>query len=145
MSMELVPAAQVHGPLLASLHRICFAQPWDAAAMADLLACPGTGGVIASGRDGPAGLVLWRVAADEAEILTLAVLPPWRRAGLGRRLLAAAAAAVRAAGAATLFLEVACGNTAGQALYRAAGFREVGRRKGYYDGGGDALVMRLDL
>ena len=144
MTAELVPAARVHAELLAGLHRICFAKPWDAAAMAALLDCPGTYGLIAAAGE-PAGLVLWRLAADEAEILTIAVLPPWRRAGLGGRLLEAAAESCRDGRAGRLFLEVAAGNAAGLALYRRHGFHEVGRRKAYYDDGADALVMRRDL
>jgi ribosomal-protein-alanine N-acetyltransferase len=47
--------------------------------------------------------------------------------------------------AAVMFLEVAAGNVAALALYRAAGFAEVGRRVRYYADGSDALVMRRDL
>ncbi len=144
MTPRLIPAAQVHAELLAGMHRICFAKPWDVAAMAALLDWPGTCGLIAAAAE-PAGLVLWRQAADEAEILTIAVLPPWRRAGLGGRLLEAAAIAARDGGAERLFLEVAAENAAGLALYLGHGFHGVGRRKAYYDDGGDALVMRRDL
>lgn len=153
MTADLLPAALVHAELLAGMHRICFAAPWSPGSIAELLAMPGTAGLIAvagdslapsCGPDGPAGLVLWRTVLDEAEILTLAVLPPWRRHGLGRRLLDAATAAARNGGAAALFLEAASSNRAALALYRAAGFAEIGLRKGYY-GDGDAVTMRLAL
>ncbi len=44
-----------------------------------------------------------------------------------------------------MFLEVATDNAPALALYTAAGFVEVGRRRRYYAGGSDALVMRLVL
>ncbi|MGE5504770.1 MAG: GNAT family N-acetyltransferase [Actinomycetota bacterium] len=153
MSVELIPAAMVHAELLAGMHRICFAKPWDTAAMVGLLDMPGSDGRIAvaggrmapsGGGEGPAGLVLWRVVADEAEILTLAVLPPWRRTGLGRTLMRAAMDQARQAGAAVMFLEVASGNDAALALYQGLGFQRMGVRRGYYDGA-DALTMRADL
>lgn len=92
----------------------------------------------------PVGLVLFRVAADEAEILTLGVIPEVRRAGVGRALLEAALENARTLGAAALFLEVAADNAAAIALYQQAGFGAVGSRKGYYSRVGgtvDALVL----
>lgn len=151
--IELVPASLVHAPLLSGMHSICFTDVWSADAMAGILDMPGAEGVIAVDGEslqpsatppGPAGMVLWRVAGDEAEILTIAVLPPWRRHGLGQRLLDHAMAESRARGAEVMFLEVAADNQAAQALYLARGFVRVGVRKGYY-AGKDALVMRAEL
>ena len=113
------------------------------------LASPGVAGLLlqVDGRD--AGFALCRVAADEAELLTIAVRPADRRRGRGRRLLAAVIDHVREAGARTLFLEVGADNPAARALYEATGFRAVGRRRAYYRRGegpaADALVMRLTL
>ncbi|SEH27460.1 GNAT family N-acetyltransferase [Magnetospirillum fulvum] len=151
--IELMPAAMVHAELLAGMHAVCFAEPWSVRSMAEVLLMPGTSALIAvdGGRlqpsptaPGPAGLVMWRRTFDEAEILTLAVLPPWRGQGVGGRLLDAAMADSAAQGATAMFLEVAADNVAGQALYRRHGFAQLGRRKGYY-GGVDALTMRRTL
>jgi ribosomal-protein-alanine N-acetyltransferase len=143
--IDLVPAGAVHGEVLAAMHRVCFVQPWSAGSMAATLAMPGAAGLIAVAEgSGPAGLVLWRSAAGEAEILTLAVLPGRRRAGLGRRLLDAALAGAAEAGAAAMFLEAAADNAAALALYQGAGFAEIGRRRGYY-GSVDAIAMRRDI
>ena len=69
-------------------------------------------------------MILARVAADEAEILTLAVHPASRRRGLGRRLLAPGDAHRRRRGAAAMFLEVAADQrTPPSALYAARGLR----------------------
>ena len=91
------------------------------------------------------GLILARVAADEAEILTLAVTPQARGRGLGRRLLQTALDHARTQGAASMFLEVSPANAPALALYARAGFAPVGRRPRYYPGGGDALVLRRPL
>lgn len=135
---------------LAALHRASFDEPWDADALAELLALPGTFGLMAIGETPavPRGFVLLRLAADEAEILTIAVDPACRRQGIGRALAAAAAATAVAGGATALFLEVAEDNGPARALYEGAGFRIVGRRPGYYrraTGTVAACTMRLDL
>lgn len=140
---DLIPLTPPYLAAAAEMHRRCFADSWDAATLAGLLAMSGAFGLVLS--DPPAGFVLARVAADEAEILTIAVLPEQRRGGLGGRLLDAAAAAARQAGAAVLFLEVAADNSAGLALYRSRGFAAVGRRADYYGQNRDAVILRLDL
>lgn len=152
-TITLTPATLAHCRLLAGMHAICFAEPWSEAAMAETLVMPGVVGLLAVDGDsltpamtppGPAGFVLWRVVAGEAEILSIAVLPPWRHLGLGGRLLGAALTASAATGAEAMFLEVAVNNGAAQSLYGRTGFSVVGRRRGYY-GDTDALVMRRDL
>jgi ribosomal-protein-alanine N-acetyltransferase len=125
-----------------------FAEVWTAETFATLLAMPGAGGLVALEADAPVGLILWRVAADEGEILTIGVLRGHRHRGTGRALLDAATEAMRHAGATRLFLEVAVDNAAAIALYRRAGFVERGRRPGYYAGPRgptDALILSIDL
>ena len=90
-------------------------------------------------------MLLARVAADDAEVLTLAVRPGARRQGIATGLLLAAAAEAHACGATALFLEVATTNAAAQALYRRAGLVEVGRRRRYYSDGSDGIVLRMKL
>lgn len=126
---------------LAALHAACFTlpRPWTGAEFASLLADPTTR-LIAEAQ----GFALIRVAAGEAELLTLAVAPAARRRGLGRRLVAQALAAAQGAGAEAMFLEVAADNAPARALYAQAGFAEAGRRRAYY-AGTDALVLRRAL
>ena len=135
--------------LLAVLHAQCFppGERWDEAAMASLLAMPGCFGCVAgSGTDGELqGLALGRVAADEAELLTIGVLPAARRGGIGVRLLRELGTEALVRGAGCLFLEVAVGNTAALALYDSLGFTRAGLRRRYYPDGGDALVLRQAL
>lgn len=72
-------------------------------------------------------------AADEAQVHNLVVDPAFRRRGLGRRLLMAALGLAAREGSRSAHLEVRESNEAARALYAALGFREVGRRRGYYE------------
>ena len=139
---------------LAELHAACFAEAWDAEALAALLAMPGAFALVASGGeragDGPSaiGFVMVRAIAGEAEILALGVRPAARRRGLGRRLLTAGSAEAASRGTGRLFLEVAADNWAARALYLGAGFAQIGRRANYYrrpGGGVAALVLARDI
>lgn len=148
MRLEAVSASDAAA--LAAVHALSFAEPWDAAAIAEVLASPGAFGVLVREpkNSAVAGFALGRTMAGEAELLTLAVAPPARRKGLARALTAAVAGAAEASGATSLFLEVAHDNAPALALYAALGFGQVGRRPGYYsraDGPADALVLRRDL
>jgi [ribosomal protein S18]-alanine N-acetyltransferase len=136
----------------ALLHRQAFEplgeRPWTHQDMAELLASPGVAGLFLEIEGREDGFALWRTAADEAELLTIAVRSDRRRRGLGRALLAAVVAQVRQGDAQNLFLEVGADNAPARSLYSQAGFVEVGRRADYYrrhTGFADALVLRLTL
>ncbi len=91
------------------------------------------------------GFILSRLAADEAEILSVAIAPAWRGRGLARPLLDLHLRRLAGLGARTVFLEVGERNVPAGRLYGRAGFHEVSRRRGYYEGGATALVLRRDL
>ena len=145
MTAELTPLSVAHAGLIAGMHHICFAEPWSEKAMAELLALPGSFGWLAAENAAPLGFVLARIAADEAEILTILVLPPYRRQGLAERLIEAVIGNAKTKAVGKLFLEVALSNVAGLELYTKVGFVQVGRRPHYYANGGDALLLAKDL
>jgi len=128
---------------LAPLHALAFPpeERWGAEALRLMLEMPGSFALHAP----EGGFILARVAADEAEVLTLAVAPAARCQGLGTALLETALALAAEAGAGVMFLEVSTANAAARALYAAAGFTEVGRRPRYYADGTDALVLSRRL
>lgn len=95
--------------------------------------------------EAPTGFALWRDLGEEAELLTIGVIPAARRRGLGARLLEAVLTAAKTAGAQKIYLEVGEENPAALALYVRAGFSAVGARKSYYRDGGDAAVMVCSL
>lgn len=141
---SLMEAATVaHAPALAVMHAAAFppGAQWGVDALAIQLGLPGVFGFVAMPEPAGGGFVLARVAADEAEILTLAVMPSVRRAGLGRALVTAALESAGARGAVAMLLEVGEGNAAARALYATLGFAMVGRRRRYY-GDEDALILR---
>lgn len=141
-TLDLERAAALHGQAFAPLGE----RPWTRRDMAELLASPGVAGLLVEVEGHADGFALWRTAADEAELLTIAVQADRRRQGLGRALLAAVVERARRSGAHRLFLEVGADNGPARRLYSQAGFVEVGRRPGYYrrhTGFADALVLRL--
>lgn len=148
--MNLRPATPADLPALARLHAAAGFDPaWSARELEDLLLGPGGFALLVEQDGAPAGFLLGRGVADEAEVLTVAVSPATRRRGVGAALVDGAARLAAVAGAEALFLEVAVDNDAALALYRRAGFAEAGRRRGYYrrrEGPAvDALVLRRQL
>jgi ribosomal-protein-alanine N-acetyltransferase len=84
---------------------------------------------------------LWMMV-DEAHITTFAVLPDWRRRGIGGRLMLAMMRLAGDLGARVATLEVRLSNEAARLLYQRFGFRPVGIRPRYYsDNAEDALIM----
>jgi ribosomal-protein-alanine N-acetyltransferase len=108
-----------------------YGEAWTRSQCAGILPMAGVSLVIARDEGGDAvGFSLFRSVADESELLLLAVLPSRHRRGIGRRLLNQFIARARSDGAQRVHLEVRDGNPA-VAMYRAAGFETVGRRRKY--------------
>ncbi|QPC88584.1 GNAT family N-acetyltransferase [Mesorhizobium sp. NBSH29] len=149
----ILPLARSHSAALAALHRDDFSRPWSANEFDDLLAQHTVFGFAAfeagKGKSGPVGFALARLAADEAEILTITVSRAHRRQGLGRQMMDAVLRRLHTARAEALFLEVDETNAPAIALYLRLAFHEVGKRPAYYQGPdnrkANALVMRRDL
>ena len=129
---------------MAALDKLCFASPWSLASFEQEL----NGNKLAlyiAAEDEDEGLIgyagLWAVV-DEGHITNIAVHPDYRNRGLGTLLLGRLIAVSEAGGVVRHTLEVRPSNTAALALYRKFGFREEGRRKGYYeDNVEDALIL----
>jgi [ribosomal protein S18]-alanine N-acetyltransferase len=148
--LHIEPAEARDADTLAALHAQGFHRGWPSADFASYIA----------GRDTPvyvacdakrkiAGFAMLRLAADEAELITIAVEPRWRKKGVGRALMNALFADLRTTPARRLFLEVAADNPAALRLYARLGFAKISERQGYYarpDGRpATAIVMACDL
>ena len=135
--------------LLAEIHSECFDTRWSEAAFGEMLASPRTSAILISSQNNPTGFVLFRKAADEAEIITICTRPAIRQNGHARLLMQHMEVLLKKDGVKSLFIEVAISNLAGLALYRSCGFTQAGVRKNYYernDGAReDALIMRKGL
>lgn len=116
-----------------------FGEAWTTSQCLGVLALPGVWLTIAHADGNPAGFALARAVLDEAELLLLAVAPRARRRGVGGALLRSVIADARDRRVARLHLEVRAGNDA-VALYRSAGFEQVGQRRNYYKGAGGAQI-----
>jgi [ribosomal protein S18]-alanine N-acetyltransferase len=148
--LHIEPAETRDADTLAALHAQGFHRGWPSADFASYIA----------GRDTPvyvacdakrkiAGFAMLRLAADEAELITIAVEPRWRKKGVGRALMDALLTDLRMTPARRLFLEVAADNPAALRLYARLGFTRISERQGYYarpDGRpATAIVMARDL
>ncbi|MGE0746972.1 MAG: ribosomal protein S18-alanine N-acetyltransferase [Rhodospirillales bacterium] len=142
-AIETVSHADVEA--IAALHARCFDDAWDPMMIRRILAMPGAVGLVARDGGALAGFALARSAADECELLSLAVADDARGRGIGRRLLEAALAVAAQGGARVMFLEVAETNEVALALYRSTGFEKVGRRPDYYElkGGGTLAALTM--
>jgi len=139
---------------LAEIHGAAFARTWSADDFAALIADPVVFALAVRrrslfGATRVAGFVLVRVAAGEAEILSIAVDPRSRGRGYGRLLVEEALRRLYRERVAACFLEVDRDNRAAVRLYRSLGFEVAGERPRYYpdarSGDGTALVMRVQL
>lgn len=93
---------------------------------------------------GVAGFALGKIAADEAELYQIAVLPDYRRQGIAAQLLMELHTLLKEKGAVCCFLEVRSRNTPAIALYESLGYKKISLRKGYY-GDDDAVIYRIEL
>ena len=91
------------------------------------------------------GFIAYRQVAGFCEILNVAVHPAHCRQGIGKTLLAHALQEIRKNGGQTVTLEVNEYNFPAQALYRQAGFQPAGRRKKFYNGKEDALILNYTV
>lgn len=120
------------GPL-ARVHAQCFPEdPWDAAALAGVLAMTGAEARLAEANARTVGLLFATIIGEEAEILTFGVVPEARRRGFARALLGDLYVRAQALGASRVVLEVAADNAVALSLYESEGFRTVGLRNAYY-------------
>lgn len=92
-----------------------------------------------------AGFAIMRYGEDDAHLDLLAVAPPYRRAGIGRRLLEWLEKCSVVAGIFSVALEVRAGNEDAQRFYERLGYRTLVQLPGYYQGVEAALRMGRDL
>jgi ribosomal-protein-alanine N-acetyltransferase len=143
------PATLRDAPKLAQLHGASFHRGWGEGEFEGMLAERNT--LVHRLRSGRKviGFAVSRMAADEAEILSIAVAPNHRGRGLSHNLLLTHLGHLAGRGVRTVFLEVEENNQAARRLYDRAGFAVMGRRERYYrepDGQQlNAVLMRRDL
>jgi len=131
---ELSAVEETDIGVMARIHALSFDDAWTGAMIRRILTMPGAFGIVARRRRqwSVAGFALMRQAADECEVLSLAVSPDIRGDGVGGFLFDGAIEQASVAGATKLFLEVAEDNDVARHLYNSRGLIPVGRRPDYY-------------
>ena len=125
-----------------SVERACFSDPWSERVYRETLALPYAFYYLAEEEGRVVGTAGLQVIAGEGEISNVAVLPEMRRRGTGAALLERLLSDAEAAGVTDFTLEVRAGNLPAISLYESFGFREEGRRPGFYDHPKeDALIL----
>jgi ribosomal-protein-alanine N-acetyltransferase len=134
---------------IAALHAASFRRGWSEQEVEQLLLDRQVVAHRAQSGGMLAGFILSRMAAGEAEILSVAVASRWRGRGVARRLVDLHLRRLAGLAVGTVFLEVEEENEPALRLYAGAGFHRVARRLGYYPRGegaaAAALVLRRDL
>lgn len=143
MLIEKAEMRHVEG--IVAVERQCFSHSWSKASVMTELEAEHSVGFVVEMHEKTVGFCLLSVIAGEASVLRIAVLPEYRRCGIGNRLLKAALNEAKNRDAEQAFLEVRAENEAAKQLYRSLGFQEFSIRKGYYRDGEDAVMMRLFL
>ncbi len=147
MIIEIRQAKLFDVPAMARIERDSFEAPWSVDEITkDVTAGGNVYVAVALADEERAGYAEIRMVAGEGQIYNIAIAPEFRREGIGEALLRHLIDKADADGCKLVTLEVRGGNAPAMELYKKLGFREVGRRRGYYaKGGEDAVLMDLDL
>ncbi|MBI5844071.1 MAG: ribosomal protein S18-alanine N-acetyltransferase [Deltaproteobacteria bacterium] len=135
-------AARFDADAMSALEKAVFSDPWTYNMLENALARPETIALCGVSESELYGSIVLRTAADEAEVMRIAVAAGHRRGGLGSLLLEKGLALAKNRCAVTAFLEVRETNRAAVSFYEAHSFELTGKRPRYYsDTGEAALVM----
>lgn len=145
---RLLEADACHVAVLADIQAACFDHAWGQDAFAKLLALRGHRAWILCENERPLGYALMQIVADEAELLSIAVLPDQRSQGRGKQILGETLKRCSLLNISKIVLDVATDNVFAIRLYEGFGFKQVGLRKNYYNKSSgekiDASVMTLE-
>jgi len=131
------PAVLGDADTIAAIHAAAFGRGWSDSEVESLLVQDTVIGLLAErqrafGKRQPAGFVMIRMAADEAEVLSIAVQPAYQRRGIGRALMEEGLRALYRDRVTALHLEVDAQNDPAVNLYKSLEFQPTGERPDYY-------------
>lgn len=143
--MEYQIMTSAHTAQVAALEKNCFSMPWSENAIISELSNPLALWLVALDGDTVAGYVGSQSVMGEADMMNVAVLPEYRRRGVGRHLVNELIQSLSERGVHSLTLEVRASNESAINLYNSLGFIQVGRRPNYYSAPKeDALILRKE-
>lgn len=129
-------------PLIADLETVCFTESWSYGILEAGIHSPYDIYFVLEQDGRILGYANLRILAGEGEIQRIAVLPEFRRLGVGRKLMDAMVEHARANQVCAITLEVRAGNEPARNLYESYGFVSEAVRKGYYrNPAEDAIIM----
>ena len=134
-----------HGPQIAELEKVCFADPWSVTSIETELTSRLSLWLVAMEGDILVGYVGSQTVIDESDMMNIAVHPDYRRQGIAEALVGALEKALRQQSSRALTLEVRDSNVPAITLYDKLGFTQVGLRKNYYrNPKEDARILRKE-
>lgn len=147
---RIQPVGKAYARPMAAIHGQCFYKGWSALEFESFFERAGVFAALAYAPDNkPVGFIICWIIEDVCDLLSVGVLPEFRREGLGQFLLDYGIATARDMGAKRMILEVNITNEAAIMLYEHNGFMRDGIRKAYYtqpDGSkADALKLVKEL
>ena len=144
-----VETASVDCAALSAIHKAAFPHGWEEGPLRDLCLLEGMRLWLALLNGREVGFLLARLLGPECEVITFAVHPAYQGRAIGGWLLDALISLLKSQSPRRCYLEVAVGNAAALHLYRRHGFKQTGRRPGYfsqlYGEPCDAVSMTLEL
>ena len=127
-------------PAIADIESRCFSEPWSEKSL--LLLTDGRGiGFVALVDGSVVGYGGMMTVLDEGQITNIAILPAFRRLGLGRALVQALQKYAKSNSFSLLALEVRESNIPAISLYESCGWENQGIRKGFYRFPSEAAVI----
>lgn len=133
-----------HLDAVAALETVCFTAPWTREGLAEELQNPQAHFLVAEADGETAGYIGVQEICGEGYVTNVAVLPKYRRQGIGAQLVRAAIHGAEERGCDFLSLEVRVGNEAAVRLYEKLGFRVQGKRRNFYrDPTEDAFIYTI--
>ena len=143
--MTFTQMREAHVPQIAELEKLCFTTPWSEKSIASELKNDLAVWMVALDGDRVVGYIGSQTAADETDMMNVAVHPDYRRRGIAQILIELLIPELKRRASRSLSLEVRASNEPAKQLYEKLGFAEVGRRKNYYrNPKEDALILRKE-
>ncbi len=143
MKIQIIKATKENTADIFLVEQACFSIPWTEQSISDSIESDSNYFNIAYADGKPAGYMSMQLAAGEGDIMRVAVLPEYRRLGIGRALLNECFASTKPD---VVFLDVREKNVPAIKLYESFGFEKIGMRKNYYSNPMEnATIMTYNL
>ena len=145
MEYRIVPMSLSHLDALVTIEKECFSNPWTREGLEEEIGNPLSHFLVAV-TDSPVGYIGVQEISSQAYVTNVAVLPAFRRQGIGKALVTAAISGAKSRECEFITLEVRQSNTVAISLYESLGFKTAGLRKGFYTNPAeDALIYTLSF